>query len=342
MRNILIILIVITLFSCASNILRNGNEYEIGQKSITFVDESRKRPLVTEIWYPTYDTELKEDSDDIPVFKTVQTIHNASIPDGKFPLLLVSHGTGGNRFSLTWFAERMVKEGYIVVSMDHYGNSTFNKLPREFLKWWERAIDVKFVLTKLLNEPDIGTKIDQSRIGGVDFSLGGYTHIALAGGYVNREREVTLESNMPPEYPETEETIDLINDSQIVSSYNQYKDHVKDARIKAFFVIAPAIGPGFHTKEQVKEITAPIFIVAGKGDTNTPIKHNALNYHGLIESSKIHLFDKYVDHYVFLNEATEFGKKILPEITIDHPNTDRKKIHEETLNLAIDFFEKNL
>ena len=329
MKNILIILIAITLFACTSNIPKKEKGYEIGQKSITYVDESRKRPLVTEIWYPTYDTKKKENSDDRPVFKTIQTVHDASVPDRKFPLLLVSHGTGGNRFSLTWFVERMVKEGYIVVSMDHYGNSTFNKLPREFVKWWERAIDVKYVLTKLLNEPDIGTKIDQSRIGGVGFSLGGYTHIALAGGYVDRKS--ALEIKLPREYPETEEIIDLANDSQIVSSYNQYKNHVKEERIKAFFVMAPAIGPGFNTKKQVEEITAPIFIVAGKGDTNTPIKHNALNYHNLIEHSKIYLFDKNVNHYVFLNVATEFGKKILPEITIDHPNTDRKKIHDETM-----------
>ncbi len=342
MRNLIIILILTALCTSTPNAAEKKDKYEIGQKSVTYVDESRKRPLVTEIWYPTYDTEKKENSDDLPVFKMIQTIHNASIPDKKFPLLLVSHGTGGNRFSLTWFVERMVREGYIVVAMDHFGNSTFNKLPREFVKWWERAIDVKYVLTALLNAPDIGTKIDQSRIGGVGFSLGGYTNIALAGGYVNRKKEMALESNMPPEFPETEEAIDLTSDSQIVSSYYQYKDHVKDERIKAFFVMAPAIGPGFHTKKQVEEITAPIFIVAGKGDTNTPTKHNALNYHNLIEHSRIHLFDKYVGHYIFLNEATEFGKEILPEITIDHPKTDRKKIHDETLNLAIDFFEKNL
>lgn len=345
MKNIPIILVAISLFiSCTQE---KEKTFAIGQKSVTFIDESRSRPLLTEIWYPTLDTLTKKEPKENQkmLFKTIETIPNATIPNEKFPLLLISHGTGGNRFSLTWFIERMVKEGYIVVSLDHYGNSTFNKIPREFVKWWERAIDVQFVLTNILNDNEIGTKVDSSKIGGVGFSLGGYTNIALAGGYVDRtirENEKAEDREMPAEFPKTDEIIDFENDSLIVSSYNKYKSQVKEDRIKAFFVMAPAIGFGFHSKEQTGKITAPIFIVAGKGDTNTPIENNAKIYHSLIKTSKIHLFDKNVGHYVFLNEPTEFGKEVAPEITIDKPAVDRKEIHEKTLGLALDFFKNEL
>tara|TARA_R110002072_G_scaffold106447_3_gene232487 strand:+ start:124 stop:1161 length:1038 start_codon:yes stop_codon:yes gene_type:complete len=342
MKELIIILLAFTpFFNCVGQ--ENGN-FNIGQISRSYMDDSRNRPLVTEVWYPTYDTLSKNI---IPerkreLFKTINTILNASIPDGKFPLLLVSHGTGGNRFSLTWFVERMVREGYIVAAVDHYGNSTFNKIPREFVKWWERAIDIQYVLTTLLKEEDIGPKIDESRIGGVGFSLGGYTNIALAGGYVDRNITNEEESELPPEFPVTDEVIDFKNDSLIISSYNTYGKQVKDARIKAFFTMAPAIGFGFHNKEQTKEITAPIFIVAGKGDINTPIKNNALKYHKLIETSQLYLFDGDVNHYVFLNEPTDFGKQVAPEITIDPQGVDRAAIHNKVLELAIDFFNKIL
>ncbi|MBS9460974.1 hypothetical protein KIM67_01030 [Flagellimonas sp. 389] len=345
MKNTKLVLLLITiLFSCTQ---QKEKSFNIGQKSITYVDESRNRPLLTEIWYPTLDTLTKKEPKENrkELFKTIRTIPNATIPNEKFPLLLVSHGTGGNRFSLTWFIERMVKEGYIVVSLDHYGNSTFNKIPREFVKWWERAIDVQFVLTNILEDREIGTKIDTSRIGGVGFSLGGYTNIALAGGYVDRtvrEDENSEEREMPAEFPKTDEIIDFENDSLIVSSYNKYRNLVKDDRIKAFFVMAPAIGFGFHSTAQTEKITAPIFIVAGKGDTNTPIKNNAEKYNRLIKTSQIHLFNEDVNHYVFLNEPTTFGKDIAPEITIDKPTVSRKKIHEETLKLALDFFKNSL
>ncbi|WP_299247026.1 hypothetical protein [uncultured Aquimarina sp.] len=343
MKNTAIIIVTLLLFlSCTQP---ENKSFNIGQKSVTFVDETRNRPLPTEIWYPTLDSLTQKESKENKkkLFKTIETIPNASIPNKKFPLLLISHGTGGNRFSLTWFIEKMVKEGYVVVSLDHYGNSTFNKIPREFVKWWERAIDVQFVLTSILDNHEIGTKIDISKIGGVGFSLGGYTNIALAGGYVDRTvREKEEDRKMPAEFPKTDEIIDFENDSLIVSSYHLYKNQVKDNRIKAFFVMAPAIGFGFHSKEQTEKITAPVFIVAGKGDTNTRIKNNALNYHNLIESSKIHLYDENVGHYVFLNEPTEFGKKVAPTITIDNPNVDRKEIHKKTLELALSFFKEHL
>ncbi|WP_422860221.1 alpha/beta hydrolase family protein [Flagellimonas sp. S174] len=344
MRKTLLILGSIVLFSSSA---QEEKRFNIGQTSITFVDESRNRPLVTEIWYPTFDNFTKKEPKDNSkeLFKTISTIWGAKVADGKFPLLLVSHGTGGNRFSLTWFIEKMVKEGYIVVSLDHYGNSTFNKIPREFVKWWERAIDAQYVLTCILEDKEIGTKIDGTKIGGVGFSLGGYTNIALAGGYVDRtlgEHQKSEDRQMPPEFPETDEIIDFEKDSLIISSYKTYKDKVKDARIKAFFVMAPAIGFGFHSPTQTEKITAPLYIVAGKGDRNTPIRNNALNYHNLIANSKLHLYDENVGHYVFLNEPTEFGKQVALAITIDHPKVDRKEIHEKTLELALAFFEENL
>ncbi|MCK8523920.1 hypothetical protein M0D21_20250 [Aquimarina sp. D1M17] len=344
MQKLIFIVTLLLLFSCYS---KEKKEFSIGQKSITYTDTSRNRPLITEIWYPTYDsiTQNQENSDRKELFKTIKTIPNASIPEQKFPLLLVSHGTGGNRFSLTWFIEKMVKKGYIVVSVDHYGNSTFNKIPREFVKWWERAIDIKFILTNVLNDELVGSRVDTSKIGGVGFSLGGYTNIALAGGYVDRDHQINDHENdraMPPEFPQTDEVINFDTDSLIVASYKTYKNQVKDPRIKAFFVMAPAIGFGFHSQEQTKEITAPIFIIAGKGDSNTPIKNNAQKYHNLIKTSSLHLFDEHVDHYVFLNEATAFGKKVAPAITIDHPNVNRKEIHDKTVNLAVEFFKNNL
>lgn len=270
------IIVVLALISFFYSWGQEHETFRIGQISRSFMDESRKRPLITEIWYPTYDklSNALLSKGRRELFKTLQTIPNASIPDKKYPLLLVSHGTGGNRFSLTWFVERMVKEGYIVAAVDHYGNSTFNKIPREFVKWWERAIDIQYVLSVLLKDKDIGARIDKSKIGSVGFSLGGYTNIALAGGYVDRDTEEGKE--FPQEFPDTDEVIDFKNDSLIVSSFNAYGNQVKDNRIKAFFVMAPAIGFGFHSKKQVQEITSSIFIVAGKGDKNTPIEHNAL------------------------------------------------------------------
>lgn len=344
MKNTLFVLVLVLAVSCKTKETKpkEPEVYNIGQKSVTYTDESRNRPIVTEIWYPTLDSVFPKDTakKQKDVFKPMKVIPNATVVDKKFPLLLVSHGTGGNRFSLTWFAEKMVKEGYIVVSLDHFGNSTWNKIPREFLKWWERAIDIQFLLTNVLKDETLATKIDTSKIGGVGFSLGGYTSVALAGGYVDRTLGVA--QPLPPEFPKTDEKIDVANDSLILASYNKYKDQVKDDRIKAFFTIAPAIGFAFNSEKQTETISAPIFIVAGKGDTNTPVKENAEVFDKLIKTSTLHLFNEHVNHYTFLNEGTAFGKEVIPDLTNDHPSVNRGEIHAETVELAKKFFKENL
>lgn len=333
---VIIIFLLVGILSCSTN---EEEAYCIGQKSITFIDKTRNRPLVSEIWYPTKDTSAFDTSieNSRAIFQSVVSIPNASIINKKFPLLLVSHGTGGNRFSLFWLIEKLVKEGFIVVSLDHYGNSSNNKIPREFLKWWERAIDIKYVLTQILNDKEFEDKIDTSRIGGVGFSLGGYTNIALAGGYVDR----SVIGKLPPELPETDEVIDYANDSLIVASYKKFGDQVKDDRIKAFFVMAPAIGWGFHSEKQIK-ITSPVYIVAGEGDTNTPIEENALSYKRLIKTSKLHLFGEYVNHYVFLNEATEFGKKVAPKFVWTTKMSIVKKFTKKRQNWQLPFSKSTL
>lgn len=106
--------------------------------------------------------------------------------------------------------------------------------------------------------------------------------------------------------------------------------------------MAPAIGFGFHSKEQTQHIDVPIFITAGEGNTNTPVKFNAINYHELIPTSELHLLGKNIDHYVFLNEPTSFGKKVQPKITIDKEGVNRKKIHEQVSELALKFFTEHL
>lgn len=344
MRTILILSVVVLLAACKNTDSTpkevDMSTYRIGQKKITYKDESRDRPIVTEIWYPTYDADVKPPTGKKEVFKPIATIPNAKMLDKKFPLLLVSHGTGGNRFSLTWFVDKMVREGYVVAAVDHYGNSTWNKIPREFVKWWERPIDIQYLLTSMLADEKVSGMIDPSKIGGVGFSLGGYTHIALAGGYVDRSKAAG--QPLPAEYPKTDEVIDFATDKEIVESYLKHKDNVKDPRIKAFFTIAPAIGFGFYDKEQTKSIDAPVMIVAGKGDTNTPIATNAMVFDSLIATSQLHLFNEHVNHYTFLNEGTDFGKKIIRDLVTDHPSVDRGKIHAETVELAKRFFKENL
>lgn len=98
---------------------------------------------------------------------------------------MLSHGTGGGRLTMERLAQGLAKSGFIVAAVDHWGNTFDNKIAIEFVKPWERPLDISFALTSLLRDHTMKDLIDQKRIGSIGFSFGGYAVIALAGGEVD-------------------------------------------------------------------------------------------------------------------------------------------------------------
>lgn len=318
---------------------------QIGQTTIRFNDTVRKRPLVTEVWYPATDTIIKHNTGFAP-FMRMETIKDGSIANKEYPLIMISHGTGGGRLTLEWLADILVQNGFIVAAVDHWGNTYDNKIAIDFVTPWERPQDISFVLSGLLKDSKFGPAIDKSRIGAVGFSIGGYTTIALAGARLNFEALKNY-SNTPggkqeatlPEFPGL---MDIINGNEVTKSFSKSPKRLKDDRIKAFFAISPAVGQAFIHKSQFKDIDKPLYIVDVESDRMTPYKTNALHYHQMIPQSKYLLIKGKADHYVFLGEAAEPVKKEAPVYFTDDPSVDRHAIHEQVGNLAVDFFKQHL
>lgn len=49
----------------------------------------------------------------------------------KYPLLLLSHGTGGSADSLDWLGAALAAAGYVVAGANHPGNNVLELLTRE-------------------------------------------------------------------------------------------------------------------------------------------------------------------------------------------------------------------
>src|SRR6186713_2372222 len=151
---------------------------EVGQRTFLYEDKSRNRKLTTEVWYPTPEKSSREDGSP---FIRIPTKRDASISQGIFPLILFSHGTGGGRLTVEWFCAGLASKGYIVAAVDHFGNTFDNPIPIQFVTFWERPQDIRFILDQLLGTNDILSHLDVNKIGAAGFSLGGYTAITLAG-----------------------------------------------------------------------------------------------------------------------------------------------------------------
>ena len=319
-----------------------GQNYNVGEQTIVYADSMRNRPIKVEFWYPTNDIDPAfEKKTDLP-FILSPTIRNASFIKQVFPLVLLSHGTGGNRFGLAWLAIALAKQGYIVLAPDHWGNTYDKKIPKFFVRYWERPLDISFLITHILSDKSLSQYVNKEKIGVAGFSFGGYTSLALAGAELNcnllktiSKTEQGKEEFNIPELGDLRKLIDKIPCDSIQIS-------LKDNRIKAFVALSPALGLGFDNIEQTKSINSPILIIGAENDQIAPMKTNAENYNKLIPNSTFIKLEGKVGHYIFLNEGNKSLEKEAKKYYKDDKTVDREVIHKDVEKEIITFFYNTL
>lgn len=317
-----------------------NHHFAVGQTELLLTDSLRNRPITTTIWYPTVDT-LRENRSAVYPFKLPPTAYDAEIKASQYALVVMSHGTGGNRNSLMWLACELAGKGYIVAAMDHYGNTFDNKIPVNFLKIWDRSLDVSFVIDHLTQDTSWRKLIDQSKISMIGFSLGGFTAFALAGGEVDYQQlwnyAKTKKGKREFRTPEIGDVSKFFTEEILLEGKSHY-GLLQEDRIDSFIALAPVLGQGFNPPNSLGGIEKPILIVGAKFDKRAVIKQNAGHYHRSIDHSQY--MEVAAGHYVFLNEAKEELSKNVPQLYKDKKGIDRRAIHDQ-LTIAILRFLKN-
>lgn len=309
--------------------------------------------LSTVVWYPAEPsaTEKPVEVPGLSIFELGAAARDAkpATQPAKFPLIVISHGTGGSGLSMAWLGESLAAHGYIAAAVNHPGNNAAEPYTVEgFSLWWERARDLSEVISGMLADPEFGGHIDANRIAAAGFSLGGYTMIEIAGGITDAQGFVTYCDKTsaagictsPPEFPTlVEDFRKLIREHPDVLKHAG--DSYRDARVRAVFAMAPALGPAFPVSG-LKKISIPVEIVAGESDQNVPIASSAKFFAANIPGARLHIFAGKVAHYVFLDSCTDAGRKNTTGLCIDANGVDRDAIHRETVQMSINFFDSNV
>jgi len=201
----------------------SAGPFPVGVTTTVFVDAGRTdnftkqpRTLVTEIWYPATD-ETKQMpknkySDFIPggvtpeidelIAKTYkmsaaevdklywnEAHRNAPVREGRFPLVVFSHGNSGSRHQNTFWCDHLASHGYIIVSADHTGNARWTIIdgkpiasqPGERLNSAkDRPLDVCFLLDQMIRwdmgaDPRFAGRIDTEHAAVAGMSYGSFT-----------------------------------------------------------------------------------------------------------------------------------------------------------------------
>ncbi|HKM86881.1 MAG TPA: alpha/beta fold hydrolase [Terriglobales bacterium] len=265
-----------------------------------------------------------------------------------FPLIALSHGTGGSAMQTAWLGTYLAARGYIVVAVNHPGNNAVTGYTTQgFIEGWERAKDISTTITNLIEDPRFGPKIDPGRIGAAGFSYGGYTMVELAGATTDWNRILTWCDQRkgacdPPEMRDLMEKFkDIRQQPDVQLALQRSGDSYRDLRIRAVFAIAPAVARAF-TPQSLQKVTIPVEIVAGAADHIAPPAENAQFFATNINGARLTILPGGVGHYTFLDVGTEAGKKQLPQLFVDDAGVNRQAVHDQVGQMAAEFFDKEL
>lgn len=161
---------------------------------------------------------------------------DAPICSGRFPLILISHGSGGSHLLYRTISMHLVKNKFIVAMVEHSGNNrNDNRLENSVDNLILRPKHLSVTIDRLLSDKFFDGHVANDKIAVIGHSMGGYTALALAGGI-----------------PRTKEgkTVDV----------------AADPRVKAIVLLAP--GTGWY-QNSLSCVTMPILMLTAEHDPVT-------------------------------------------------------------------------
>ena len=241
----------------------------VGYRALEIPAEHHGREIPGALWYPSAGGGRATNFGENAVFWGTQVLDGARIAEGPFPVILASHGLGGNIGALGWLTAGLAKAGALVVSVNHPNSTTRDFNLQRGLKHWTRAQDLRAALDWLSARPDLAARADFSRIYAVGFSAGGWTALALGGLRADLEGYAAHCRTAPPS---PWQCADLTRRGVDLKAYSvkDWNAGRKDDRIRAVAAIDPALTYGLgkaHARDLVEKV---LLIGLGTGETRLP------------------------------------------------------------------------
>ena len=255
----------------------NKNQVDV-LKSRAGVDPLYDRSLTLEVWYPavipagkkaleTYKSTLGLFNDPkrplIPYTYSGRALRDAEVDrsEGKYPLVIVSHGYPGSRLLLSYLTENLASKGYVVVSIGHT-ESTYSDRAGFQSTLLNRSKDVLFVLNQIAGFSGQSSThflsgiVDVENTGIVGYSMGGYGVLNVAGAGYSQKMDSTFASLSGGSHAIR---VRLAGQPEYLASM--------DSRIKAVVAFAPwGMQRGAWDKEGLNGLKTPTFFIAGSLD----------------------------------------------------------------------------
>ena len=267
-----------------------SGSHAVGVTTITATDPKRlntanfitrmERPLVLEVWYPAAASITEKPNQILATYKDVtrllkpfelqgQAYRDApAVAEGKFPLILLSHGFTGYRTQMFYLGEHLASHGYVVVGIGHTDSSNAevpnaDARPAGFISTlYNRARDQQFLLDYFTEQQTpVAAIVDTDNAAIIGHSMGGYGAINTIGGCYTFTSEMLQGFGMPA-------ALAMVM-PWALNSCNGGREQA-DPRWKAVQLFAPWGGENnVHDPAAMAKITVPTFYFAGDQDNTS-------------------------------------------------------------------------
>lgn len=283
----------------------------VGYKSFELRDPVGEKPIRLPIVYPANEPEEKHS---FGAF-AMSVAMNAPVNPGRYPLVLISHGSGGHHLVYRTLAKFLAQHGFIVAMPEHPGNNRRdNSQERSLENLVNRPRHISLVIDWLLASPEFAPHLVPDRIYLIGHSMGGYTALAVAGG-------------VPSSFEHAVHRLEVVHDS----------------RVKALVLFAPATR-WFEAPGALDKVRVPILMIFGDEDEYTPSSiHGKIISDGLPDKSNL---EEWIvengGHFSFLSPFPPAMTTMTFRPAMDPPGFDRAKFQEQLQERVLEFLTRQL
>lgn len=314
-------------------------------------DNIGPRPLSWAAWYPVTRTAAEEAAPLTAhgIFDLGAVYPNRPLAaGGPWPVVLLSHGTGGSAESLGWLARALACRGAVVLAAQHHGNTSQEPYRAEgFLCWWERARDLSALLNLCVTTQHwCREALDLDRVSAVGYSLGAHTALSLGGAITSMSLLVQWQNATasavrgPREFPDLADRIPLLLERSEVfrASWARQGDDHRDPRVGAIVAIAPPPPVRALTPDSLRAIDMPVTLIAGGADAEAPASIGAEWLQATHPGFALHDVGSTVGHHAFLGLPSVIGRFECPELFTDAAGVMRSDVHRNVVQICSKIF----
>lgn len=286
---------------------RNGNA---GYYEAEIEDASLGISFPIRVMYPTSVPESPDSLGPYPL----EVARNAEPLEGRFPLVLLSHGTGGSPLVYRTLARHLARNGFVVGLPEHpFNNRNDNSWEDTVQNLYYRPRHIRMAIDWFCGSERFRHRINPDAVSVIGHSMGGYTALAAAGG---------VPTSFPRESPD--------GSLQVI-------EVEPDSRIRSLVLLAPA-SVWFREEGALRAVNLPILMLDAEKDPFTPAFHAQIILNGVADREKVYYRTvRNAGHFSFLSPfpPSMAVPSFLP--SQDPPEFDRERFHEALCADVLEF-----